>query len=300
MDKAFAAPRLDFYDVQHFALDREVLKERGLDRPDMLLAAEWSQPIPNLQQITLYEDIQLQDIGDAAEKAGRTEDALAAYWRVVHFGERLGASPMGIAQTISNKLRRDAYKYLAPLLRRKGRAGEATAVESALAALPPFDYSHLRPGYPSIEATARRSARVIVVSGVFVALLGTATALWLIFVVALKWKFHLGPLGHLMNRLASPLCFAPPAMLLASMALFLGFYPYARSITQFHSYNDLEYGYVPVLLGVYDVARFGNLNDVWLFQMFWPLVWCVVVALVGAGFLAWMRSRPRPDSPDAA
>ena len=299
MDKAFAAPQLDFYEAQFFALNRQVLQEQGFDRPDMLLAAEWSQPVLSLSTINFYEEIQLQDVGEVAERAGRTDEALAAYWSVVHFGERLGASPMDISQVISNKLRRDAYKHLAPLLRSKGRADEATAVESALAALPRFDYSVLGPAYPSVAATARRSARVIVVSAVFVALLGAATVLWLIFVTALKWKADMG-VSRLLNRVASPLCFAPPALLLASAALFLGFYPYARSIAQFRSSQELEYGYVPVFIGLSAVPRFGNLNKLWLSGMFWPTVWCVVVAFLGAGLLWWVRHRPRPDNPDAA
>ena len=298
MDKAFAAPRIDFYDVQQFALDRQALLEQGLDRPDVLFAAGWSQPVPDLQLITFYEDIQLQDIGETAEKAGRTDEALTAYWSVVRFADRLGASPLDIARFCSNRLHRDAYKHILALLRSKGRADEAGMVDSALSALPRFDYSLERPGYPSVEATATRSAWVMVVSAVFVALLGAAAALWLVFVIVLKWKADLG-VSRLLNRLASPLCFAPPSLLLASMALFLGFYPYARSIAQFHSYKELEYGYAPVLMGLYDVTRFGNLNDVWLLHMFWPTVWCALVALVGACVLAWVHSHPRPDRPDA-
>jgi hypothetical protein len=296
MEKAFAAPRIDFYDAQQFALDRQVLLEQGFDRPEMLLAAGWSQPVPVHMLISFYIDIQLKDIGETAEKAGRTDDALAAYWSVVRFGERLKAEPMDIAQTYSNMLRRDAYKHILPLLRSNGRAAEASAVESALAALPRFDYS-VEPSYSSLEAMGNRSARVIVVSAALVALLGTATILWLIFVIALKWN---ADATRPLNRLASPLCFAPPALLLACIALSLGYYPYARSIAQFHSYKDLEYGYAPVLMGLYNVTRFGNLNDVWLSHMFWPTVWCAAVALVGAGLLWWMRDRPRPDHPDAA
>jgi len=296
MEKAFAAPRIDFYEAQEFALDRQVLQENGLDRPDMLFAAGSSQPVPDLMLIGFYVDIQLKDIGETAEKAGRTNDALAAYWSVVRFGERLKAEPMDIAQTFSNKLRRDAFKHILPPLRRNGRAAEAAAVESALAALPRFDYS-VEPSYSSLEAMGNRSARVMVVSVVLVALLATATVLWLIFVITLKWNADAtGPL----NRLASPLCFAPPGLLLASIALFLGYYPYARSIAQFHSYKELEYGYVPVLMGLYNVTSFGNLNDVWLSRMFWPTVWCAAIALLGAGLLWWMRGRTRPENPDVA
>jgi hypothetical protein len=297
MEKAFAAPRIDFYDAQLFALDRQVLQEQGFDRPDMLFAAGWSQPVPDLIEIGFYRDIQLKDIGETSEKARRTDDALAAYWSVARFADRFSASPMDIARVSSNELRRDAYKHLASLLHSKGRADEAAAVESALAALPRSDRPFEGPGFPAVEATARRSARVIVVSAIVVALLGAATVLWLTFVIALKWN---ADLSRPLNSLASPLCFAPPALLLASITLFLGFYPYARSIAGYHSYKELEYGYAPVLMGLYDVTRFGNLNDVWLSRMFWPVIWCAAVAFVGAGLLWWMRHRPRPDNPDAA
>jgi len=293
MEKAFAAPRIDFYDAQQFALDRQVLLEQGFDRPDRLFASGWSQPVPDLMLIGFYVDIQLKDIGEAAEKAGRTEDALAVYGGVVRFGERLGASPMEISKIISDSIRRDAYNHILPLLRSKGHTDEAATAESILATIP----SRYQSPNASLEATANRSARVIVVSAALVALLGTATILWLIFVIALKWN---ADAARPLNRLASPLCFAPPALLLASIALFLGYYPYARSIAQFHSYKDLEYGYAPVLMGLYNVTRFVNLNDVCLSHMFWPTVWCAAVALFGAGLLWWMRDRPRPDHPDAA
>lgn len=84
------------------------------------------------------------------------------------------------------------------------------------------------------------------------------------------------------------------------MALFLGFYPYARSISQFHSYKELEYGYDVLWMGIFDVTSFGNLNEVWIARMFWPSVCCAAVAFVGAGLLWWMRNRPRHDRPDAA
>jgi tetratricopeptide (TPR) repeat protein len=293
MEKAFTAPRIDFYDARQFALDRQVLQEQGLDRPDMLLLAEVSQPVPDLMTIEFYEDIQLQDIGQPAEKAGHTDDALAAYWSVVRFGERLGASRMDIAQICSNKLRRDAYNHILPLLRSKGRTEEAATVESILATIP----SRYQSPSSSLKANATRSARVIVGFAILVTLLGATTVLWLVFVIALKWS---ADVSRPLNRLASPLCFAPPALLLACIALFLGYYPYAGSIAQFHSYMDLEYGYAPVLMGLYNVTRFANLNDVWLSHMFWPTVWCAAVALVGACLLRWMRGRPRPDNPDAA
>lgn len=289
MEKAFAAGRIDFYDAQEFILDRQVLQEQGIDRPDMLFEASASQPVPHLREITVYVNLQLKDIGETAEKAGKTDEALAAYWSVVRFGERLGASPMDISRIISSTVRRDAYNHILPVLRSKGRTDGAATVESILATIP----SRYQSPSASLEATATRSARLIVISAVFVTLLGAATALWLILVIALKSSAN----GNRpLNRLASSLCFAPPALLLASIALVLGYYPYERSIAQFHCYKDLEYGYAPVLMGLYKVTSLRSNADVWLFHMFWPSVWCVAVALVGACLLWWVRGRTRPDA----
>lgn len=298
MERAFAAPRLDFYDAEQFALDRQVLEEQGFDRPDLLLAAGWSEPLPDLTTINFYEGIEFDDVGEAAEKAGRTDEALAAYWSVVHFANRLELTHTDLTQVCANKLHRDAYLRLLPLLRRRGRTGEAGAVEAALCTLPRFVVRGSAAS--SLEATARRSAQIILISAAFVAVLGFATALWLVLVIALRWRLNPETLSRAVNRLASRLSFAPPALLLASVALFLGYYPYARSIAQIHSYQELRYGYALVLMGFYDLTKFGYLNDVWLSEMFWPSLWSAFVALVGLCLLWWVRHRGRPDRSDAA
>jgi hypothetical protein len=183
-------------------------------------------------------------------------------------------------------------------LRSKGRTREAAAVESALAMLPRFDYNRSGSADSSREATGRRSGQVILVSTVFVKVLGLATVLWLAFVIVLRWKQNADSLGRFLNRLASPLSFAPPALVLASVGVFLGYYPYARSIAEIHSYQELEYGYVPVLMGL-DLTPLGNLNEVWLSHMLLPSIWSAFVALVGLCLLWWVRHRGRPDRSDA-
>lgn len=219
MEKAFAARRLDFYHAEQFALDRQVLLEQGFDRPDMLLAAGWAQPLPDLATINFYEGVEFHDAGEA-EKAGRTDDALAVYWSVVHFANRLEATPLDLAHVCATKLHRDAYHRLLPLFESTGRTAEAAA--------------------SSVQASASRSARLILISAVFAAVFGFATALWLASVIALRWKPSADTLSRLLNRLASRLFFAPPALLFASVAVFLGYYPYARSLAEIHSYQELE------------------------------------------------------------
>ncbi|MBA0088664.1 MAG: hypothetical protein HRJ53_27055 [Acidobacteria bacterium Pan2503] len=296
MERAFRSPRLDFYEAEQFALDRQVLGEQGFDRPDMLLAARWSEAHPDLVAVTLYAGRQLDDVGKAAEKAGSTDEALAAYWSVVRFADRLRATPVDTTELCANRLHRDAYHLLLPLLRSKGRTAEAAAVESALAMLPRFDYNRSGSADSSREAAGRRSGQVTLVFAVFVSVLGLATMLWLALVIVLRWKQNADSLGRFLNGLASPLRFAPPALVLASVGLFLGYYPYARSIAEIHSYQELEYGYVPFLMGLYDLTP---LDEVWLSHMLWPSIWSAFVALVGLCLLWWVRHRERPDRSDA-
>jgi tetratricopeptide (TPR) repeat protein len=295
MEKAFSAPRVDFYAAQQFALDRQVLQEQGFDRPDMLLAAGWSQPLPDFLLMNMYEDIQLKDVGEAAEKAGRPDEALAAYSAVAQFAERLPAEPSYFMQFFSARYRREAYERMIPLLRRQGRVSEAATVEAVanLLATNPTRSSLLS---TSLGITANRSARVVLVSEVLVAVFGVATAFWLISVAALKWNPNL---GRGLNRLASVLCYAPPSLILGCLALFLGYYPYARPVGQFASSREFYESHGLFLVNLYGFWNSGPFMEIWLDRMLWPLAWCAGVALVGALLLWWVR-RQRPDRTRAA
>lgn len=296
MEKAFAAPRIDTYASQQFALDRQVLREQGLDDPVMLMMASFTQLMPSFTTTKMYASYQIEDIGQPAEKAGRTSDALAAYWTVAHFGEKLHSeNSMEIEEILETQLRRDAYAKILPLLRQEGRISEATSVECALTTLPSLDNRWKQRAYS--RTSAERSGRVVGDSNVAVLLLGTATALWLLLTIALRWAKHA---SRLLNRIASGLCFAPPALFCASIVLFLGYYPYSRSITQFHSLPEFEHGYGPFIWSVYDFTRINSAVDFWLTSMFWPTIWCAAVALAGACVLWWVRTRPRPDHTNAA
>lgn len=295
MDKAFAAPRIDFYEAQRFALDRQVLQEQGFNRPDILTVAMWSQPLPSFMETNFYAEIQLKDVGEAAEKAGRPADALAAYQRVARFGELLRAgSSWDLTQLLAAKYRREAYEKILPVLRREGRTEEAAAVEPSLleaAAFKPRSFA------TSGAAVAERSARIVQLSGFLAVLLVAVTLAWLVSLSILRRRPRLSPA---LNRLASALCTAPPLLLLSSLALLLAYYPYARPVAQYASAQDLHEGYGPFFMSVYDFTHFGSTTDVWLTRMFWPTVWCAAVALAGACLLWFLRLRSRPDRPDAA
>jgi len=290
MEKAFAAPRLDFYSAQQFALDRQVLQEQGFDRPDVLIVGMWSQPMPDFVAMNFYVDILLNDVGAKAEKAGHGDDALAACERVVRFGERLwdSSSYHYSLQLLSTKYRMDAYQKMAPLLRRQGRAEQSANVEASLKSL--LEPAKRRPAFLSYNV-GERSGRIVLLSGLFLYLFFAATVAWLTALGILRWKPNL---SAVLNRLASVLCLAPALLLFSSLGLFLGYYPYARHLGQYASLEELEQGFRPFLMGLWAFPALDAFTD-----MFWPTVWCALVALVGASSL-WLMRRARQNRPDSA
>lgn len=302
MEKAFAAPHMDFYGTRQFALDRQVLQEQGFDRPDILLLDTWSHSLPDFLAIRIYSETQLNDVGEKAEKEGRTGDALAAYRSVIRFAEKLQVEGSTSFQaSIAVRIQQETYEKMVPLLRHEGRAGEAAAVENTLAALSAAEAGQKRTyyfGVPSAgEVVAARSAHTAAFSGLIVMFLAIATAVWLISVVALKWK---PDLNRALNRLTSALCLAPPLLLLGCLAYFLSYYPYARPIGQFASGRELHEAFAPFFMNFYQFPNFDNFADIWLNKMFWPSVWCAGLALAGAILLSWVARRTRPDRTGAA
>ena len=293
MEKAFSAPRLDFYEAQHFALDRQVLQEKGFDRPDILLAGMWSQPMPDFIAMNFYVDTLLNDVGEKAKKSGRLDDALAAYQRVVRFGERLENPSAYNLHLLSTKYRKDAYEKMAPLLRQQGRTQQSADVEAARASL-------LDPGkrlsFLVSYDVGERSGHIVQLSGLFLCLFFAATVAWLMALILLRWKPNL---SAALNRLASVLSLAPALLLFSSLALFLGYYPYARHISQYASLQELEQGFRPFIMGVYSFPALDAFTQIYLPRMFWPSVWCAVVALVGACSVWLVRRLARPDNPGA-
>lgn len=183
---------------------------------------------------------------------------------------------------------------MASLLERQGRAEQAEQVKSGQVAL--LETERKRLSFVS-GAVEERSAHLVQLSGLLMILLFIATIAWLIAVGVLRWKSNLIP-G--LNRLASVLCAAPVLLLLSSLALFLGYYPYARSIAQYASLQELQEAFGPFFMGVYGFPDFGAFTEIYLPSMFWPFVWCAAAALLGAGLLLWLRSRAPSDNANAA
>lgn len=288
MKRAFAAPKYDNYAAQRFELDRAVLQQRGWDRPDLLMFAQASRPFPNLLAIRTYAQYLVMDVGGAAEKAGRNEEAAAQYRIVAKFGVRMQeASRDLIERLIAMGIRQISYEHLSPLLRRQGRTEEAVLLESQVADL--HDAWEFAREHLSEDGAASRAAPLVLISGVAVLVFAAATLAWLGSVILLRWKENA---SSLLNHFASVASLAPPLLLLASLSLYGTYYPYVRHINQFENEGQLARDLGPFwesLAGVW--MGLPLYQGSWLRMMLWPTVWCIVVAVVGAIILRWVASR---------
>ena len=284
MEKAFAAPRMDMYADRQFVLDREVLLERGLDRPDKLLMASADVAFPQFNLLQMYADHLVLDVAPSEESAGHIENALTIDQGVVSFAHKLQSGPTSLERVFSQKILDEAHQKMVPLLRREGRTAEASAVESALAASRAEEsryIENLRHGLVS-QSPALRSSQVVLISGYLFLLCAAAAAIWLICVAFLRVKPNLSPT---MNWTASSLAWAPLLLPLFCAGLFLSFLPYSRSIAAYSTAGELFQSFRTFLLGISALDGFPSLH-IWIDHMFWPLIACSAIALLGAALFA--------------
>jgi len=289
MERTFSAPHVDAYIERRFLLDRDVLMERGLDRPDMLTLAVSSAQLPNFFTLGTYADHLRLDVGESEERARHAKNALAAYQSVASFGQKLqGDSSTPIEHIFAAKFQEDAYQKMIPLLRREGRGLEARVVESALAAVRAENPDKHGPPKAGLQSPAFRSGQMVFIAGLILAVFTIAAALWLICVALLRAK---PDLSRPMNWLASCLGCAPALLSLSCLALLASFFPYSRSIAEYSAAGQLIGTYNAFFTGVGSL-RLDPILDVWIDHMFWPLIWCAVILILGAiclRYAAWRR-----------
>jgi len=284
MQKAFAAPRYDSYASQCFQLDRSILEQQGWDRPDLLIQAVGSRPIPNLQAIRTYAEFLVMDLGETAEKAGRFQDAAEQYQTAAQFGVRMQQAAPGIERLIAMAIRQQSYEHIVALLRLQGRAEEAALLEPSLGDLHDAFASKARE-YRSADVPAGRAASLGLFLGVLFIALGVAALAWLGSVILLRWENN-G--SSMLNNFASVAAIAPPSLLLAGLCLYGAYYPYIRHINQFESGEQLFRELLPFwesFAGAWWYRGF------WLNMLIWPTLWCVAIAAVGAISLRWIAAR---------
>jgi hypothetical protein len=283
MEKAFSSPHIDLYTDRQFLLDREVLLDRGLDRPDKLLAASADVAFPQFISLQMYADHLVLDVAGSEESAGHLENALVIYQNVVSFAYKLQSGPTLLGHMISAKILDEARQKIGPLLRREGRTSEADAVESALASSRAAEARYVEDFRNRFapQSPALRSGQIVIISSLLFFLCAMAVAVWLICVALLRAKPNL---SSAMNWTASSLGWAPLLLPLVCATLFLSFFPYSKSIAGYSTAQEVFESFSTFLIGVSTLDRFPSLN-VWINHMFWPLIGCLAIALLGAACL---------------
>jgi tetratricopeptide (TPR) repeat protein len=285
MEKTFSAPRMDSYLDRQFRLDRDVLLERGLDYPEKLLLASYSAQIPDLVMLKNYADFLLV-AGQTEETQGHVEKALATYTEVASFGQKLDVGSTSLEHMGSVFMRKQAYGKIVSLLRRQGRNIEARNAETDLAAVTASEQT--RSGFDSDpQSTGYRAGQMLLASTLLVILFAGTTLVWIACIASLRLK---PTLSKDMNWIASRLGWAPLLLTISSLLLVVSFWPYARSIAEFTQLDELRTTYQGMFLGFLSL-RLNYILDVWIDHMFWPLIWCAAIAILGAVYLRWAASR---------
>jgi hypothetical protein len=289
MQKAFAALRYDSYASQRFELDRTILQKQGWDRPDLLIQAVGSRPIPNLLAVRTYTDYLVIDLGETAEKAGHFQEAAAQYQTAAQFGARMRQAARGIERLIAMGIRKQSYEHIVALLRLQGRTEQAAVLEASLGDLhDAFGFKARE--FHSAEVTAHRAASLVLFFGVLVIALGVATLAWLVAVLMLRRKQNV--CGAL-SPFASLARIAPPSLFLASLCLYGAYYPYMRHINQFESGDQLFSELLPFWESLDAPWMYRGF---WLNMLMWPTLWCVAIAAVGVITLRWVAIRRQSES----
>jgi hypothetical protein len=290
MERAFAASRMDSYVARQFVLDRSVLLDQGLDYPDTLLLASASVDLPDLLMLKMYADHLVRDIAPSEESAGRAQNALAMYRNVALFGQKMADGDTTIEQMFSAILRKEALQSTIALLRRQGRATQAADAELALAATV-NEEKKSRLEFTS-EPIAYRSGQLILISAVLALLLAILVAAWLLCLAILRrW-----PNFRRLDGVASRLGWAPFALSISCAALFVSFVPYAKSIRDYSTSREMIAAFNGIYEGFYGLQpeHIPLLDGGWIDHLFWPVIWCLAIVLLGIVVLSWISSRRPP------
>lgn len=286
MEKAFSATRWDMYADRQFVLDRRVLLENNLDRPDMLIAASASLQLPDFSLARMYADHLLLDAA-GEEAAAHHDKALLAYLRVASLAQKLESSPTDFERMFGVELLEESYKPMITLFRSHSRDLGADSIAQALDASRGQNPALNVAPQKILAGPAYRAGQIALIAGMFVFLLAVGSGIWLVCVAFLRAR---PKSGGAMNWLATHLAWSLVILPLPCLVLLLSFFPYSESITRYSFPQALASTYGPFFLGLHSF-RPGRFLDVWLDHMFWPLIWSSMVLFLGAVILRWRQHR---------
>lgn len=301
MEKAFAAPRFHSYNVERFQLEREILTARGEATPLRMLLSVASYPIPNLLNIRQYGELLTRKVGKDFEQAGKPDDAIAQYWAVAHFGERMQMEPGSlIEQLIGIAVQQIGYKALIPALEKKGQ-GEAA---KTLALIMPEQEGRLnqlrgRNDIFSSSANYTWTAFLIYVLESTVVLFAAITVIALLYVNAKIWvrPERKGRLYGFMTVLEN---YLPILLFVACAGLYLTYYPYAANFEHYMTATGGMRDFEAFIRNIMPLPQIIVGQQLSFGNPLVPYVWYALGGLAVVAAIAWLtRGSAQSSEPKA-
>lgn len=295
MARAYAAPKYDSYFGKHIGLMQTVWNRNPNLPPEIPLMGLWSHAIPNLLQIRLYAEIQL----NAAKKAlaaGNTKQAEVLAQGVATFGARMtNSSATMIEELIGVAISRMADKEFAEIYTAEGKPEEArraTAHMDELEQATRHRFGRDDAGRAERARTFERQAVLVQGSAI---LSGLALVCGIVGIFALEvWRGKPAAQAGLWGRV---MCFAadwaPVTLLVASGAFLVGFLPFQKvladfRLSSFQPTDEMRLGEAMASLSTVPERVLGVDAAV----TFWSAVTYTLSAIV-VGMVAWGVYRSR-------
>jgi hypothetical protein len=302
MEKALATPRYDNYNLRRFDLERTFLRERGWATPALMVYSLASYPIPNLLNIRHYAQMTVEKARQDAEKARRPNDALAHYWRVAHFGERMQVAPgvSLIEQLIAMAVQKMAYAPLAAALRGGGQPEAAATLDYIEAEMKRRRAELGGKDILMLSSNHLWNAIVLAVCVALVGIFGLATVLSVLFVNAKRW-FRKEKQGVTYASVTTAENYLPVLLFVFCVGLYVSYYPYARNfqhvMTAAGEMNNLEALFTHTLALPLDLVPAQQLP---IGNPFVPYVWYALGGVVLAVVLTLLGGREtKPPAAEA-
>ena len=297
MEKAFQAPYYRAYSAERFELERRFLMEHNEATPLRMLQSVASYPIVNMLNIRQYGELLTRKVGKDAEESNKPEEAMAQYWRVAHFGERmqLGAGSF-IEQLIGIALQQLGYKALVPVMEKHGQS-DAAATLTAIMQEQQIRLEQIRGRNDIFSASTNYTWTAFLIFALesMVIIFAFITIVSFAYVNAKRW-IRPDRKGRIFALITVAENYVPILLFLSCAGLYLAYYPYAANFTYYmtatggmRDYEAFFRNTMPlpdILVG--KQLPFGN--------PFVPYVWYALAGLAVVLAMAWAARRRGEDT----
>jgi hypothetical protein len=235
MEKAFTSPQYDGYAARRFDLDRTVLKANGWARPDRMVLASATHPIPNLLNVRGYANYKVKYLALEAERAKHHDQAMRQLFQTALFGQRMQVEGSTlIEQLIGVSVDRIASEPLEAELKKAGQADQAELVAFSFRRFrrDHHEASHRDPlAVSSNQSWAILAAHISAFAVVFFA---AATLLCALYLNAKRW-IRVQTRGHIFQFVTGAVNYLAVLLFVSCLVLFLVCLPY---FVNFRHYMD--------------------------------------------------------------